>query len=200
MQNMSLDSPETPAGLELGYARGHAAAAGLESQIDALLSTGLDANRIYTDDHSTGPPARSRPGFDALLDYARAGDTVVVPSIDSLGQTRTEILSTTRLLTERGIALRALRERVDSGDETGSMIIGVLASLGAVDDSSTRQPPVRRPAGSATLGRPRVLNDEQIELAERMRANGDRVPTIAGALGVSRATLYRTLAERRSNS
>jgi predicted DNA-binding transcriptional regulator AlpA len=31
-----------------------------------------------------------------------------------------------------------------------------------------------------------------------MRAEGQPMPTIAAALGVSRATLYRTLAERRS--
>jgi len=35
------------------------------------------------------------------------------------------------------------------------------------------------------------------KIAERMRASGEPVPVIAQALGVSRATLYRTLAEKR---
>jgi superfamily II DNA or RNA helicase len=46
------------------------------------------------------------------------------------------------------------------------------------------------------IGRPRTLTRDQIELAKRMRASGQPVPAIAETLGVSRTTLYRTLAER----
>jgi DNA invertase Pin-like site-specific DNA recombinase len=46
------------------------------------------------------------------------------------------------------------------------------------------------------IGRRRALTGDQIELAERMRASGEPVPVIAETLGVSRTTLYRTLAER----
>ena len=43
---------------------------------------------------------------------------------------------------------------------------------------------------------PRVLSADKIALAERIRASGEPVPVIAETLGVSRATLYRTLAEK----
>jgi superfamily II DNA or RNA helicase len=46
------------------------------------------------------------------------------------------------------------------------------------------------------IGRPRTLTRNQIKLAKRMRASGEPVPVIAETLGVSRTTLYRTLAER----
>jgi hypothetical protein len=37
--------------------------------------------------------------------------------------------------------------------------------------------------------------DSQIRQAEQLRASGEPVPEIAATLGVSRATLYRALAE-----
>lgn len=46
------------------------------------------------------------------------------------------------------------------------------------------------------IGRPRALSADQIALAERMRASGEPVPLIAETLDVSRATVYRVLAEQ----
>jgi DNA invertase Pin-like site-specific DNA recombinase len=43
------------------------------------------------------------------------------------------------------------------------------------------------------IGRPKVLNADQVALAQRMRASGEPVQTIAETLGVSRATAYRIL-------
>jgi DNA invertase Pin-like site-specific DNA recombinase len=74
-----------------------------------------------------------------------------------------------------------------------------LAVVNEEADAGRRRTRIRGPGhGNASLGRPRVLTDDQVELAKRMRANGDPVPTIAATLGVSRATLYRTLAEKRT--
>ncbi|WP_161897575.1 recombinase family protein [Gordonia spumicola] len=174
----------------LGYARTSTGGASLESQIDALTGAGVDPARIYTD----GAGAHGRPGWFALLDYARAGDTAVVVGIDRLGRTVTEVLTGARALTDRSIGLRSLREGVDTSDPAGSMVVGVLASLSVLDEQS----PARRHAATASVGRPRALDDRQIASAQRMRANGQSVQAIAESLGVSRATLYRTLAERRS--
>ena len=45
------------------------------------------------------------------------------------------------------------------------------------------------------IGRPKVLAS-----AQRMHASGESAGTIAAALGVSRATVYRLLAERIDNN
>ncbi len=45
------------------------------------------------------------------------------------------------------------------------------------------------------IGRPKVLDDKKAALALRMHATGESASTIATALGVSRATVYRVLAE-----
>jgi len=41
-----------------------------------------------------------------------------------------------------------------------------------------------------------VLDEKKAALAQRMHANGESAATIADALGVSRATVYRVLAEQ----
>lgn len=52
----------------------------------------------------------------------------------------------------------------------------------------------RRARGQA-IGRPKALDPSKAALARRMQASGEPVTTIAAALGVSRATVYRVLAE-----
>jgi DNA invertase Pin-like site-specific DNA recombinase len=45
-------------------------------------------------------------------------------------------------------------------------------------------------------GRQRSLDKSKAELARRMHASGEPVTTIASTLGVSRATIYRVVAEQ----
>lgn len=197
---MTSDATNAPTGMLLGYARESAGTRTLDTQIDALTGVGIAAHRVYTD-HPASGPGDTRPGLIALLDYARSGDTVVVVGIDRLGRTTTEVLGTTRVLSERALGLRSLREGIDTDDPTGAMVVGVLASLARLDDERVRMRRTTSSAGhrrGSSSGRPRALSADQVELAERMRANGDAVPEIAEALGVSRATLYRALAEKQS--
>ena len=196
----------------LGYARAVEERDGaLESQIETLAGLGIEPRRIYTDvaarateNGTAGEGAgeslvSSRPGMAALLDYARSGDVVVVVALDRLGRSSAEVLEMARIFGDRGIGLRSLREQIDTEDAAGAMLVGVLASLSRVDDERAQ----RRRRSSPHLvrsgaGRPRALTADQVRLAESMRAKGESVPEIAGALGVSRATLYRSLAERKS--
>jgi DNA invertase Pin-like site-specific DNA recombinase len=172
----------------------------LDQQTDALVAAGVDATRLYCDKLSGTSTREQRPGLAALLDYARPGDTIVVVGIDRLGRNAAEVMTTIRDLGERKIVLRSLREGIDTLNATGRMIAGVLASLAELELELQRE---RRSAAKAArksrglpIGRPRALAPDQIELAERMRASGEPVPVIAEALGVSGATLYRTLAEK----
>jgi DNA invertase Pin-like site-specific DNA recombinase len=109
-------------------------------------------------------------------------------------------MTTVRDLLDRGVVIRALREGVDSSNPVGRAIMGTLASFAELELELQRE---RRAASKSArkarglpIGRPKALDADQIALAERMRMSGEPVPVIAKALGVSRATLYRTLAEK----
>lgn len=108
-----------------------------------------------------------------------------------------EVMTTTRDLGERGIVLRSLREGIDTSNASGRMVAGVLASLAELElelgkERRTAARDARRARGQS-IGRPKALTDQKVALARRMHDSGESASTIAAALGVSRATVYRVL-------
>jgi DNA invertase Pin-like site-specific DNA recombinase len=196
---MATKTAPAATGTQLGYARVSTGHQSLDQQVDALTAAGVDTARVYSDKLSGMSAREHRPGLAALLDYAREGDAIVVVGIDRLGRNAAEVMTTIRELGERGIVLRSLREGIDTSNATGRMVAGVLASLAELElelgrerRSAARE--ARRSRGQA-IGRPRALNDSKAALARRMHASGESASTIAKTLGVSRATIYRVLAE-----
>jgi DNA invertase Pin-like site-specific DNA recombinase len=196
-----MATPTAPAatGTQLGYARVSTGHQSLDQQVDALTATGVDANRVYSDKLSGTSTREQRPGLAALLDYAREGDAIVVVGIDRLGRNAAEVMTTIRDLGERGIVLRSLREGIDTSNATGRMVAGVLASLAELElelgkERRTAARDARRARGQS-IGRPKALSHEKVALARRMHDSGESATTIATALGVSRATVYRVLSE-----
>lgn len=196
---MSMSIAPTATGTILGYARVSTGHQSLDQQVDALTGAGVNDARIYSDKLSGTSTREQRPGLAALLDYAREGDAIMVVGIDRLGRNAAEVMSTIRELGERGIVLQSLREGIDTSNATGRMVAGVLASLAELElelgrerRSAARE--ARRARGQA-IGRPKALDASKASLARRMHASGESANTIASALGVSRATVYRVLAD-----
>jgi DNA invertase Pin-like site-specific DNA recombinase len=194
---MTTAAAPTSTGAQLGYARVSTEHQSLDQQLDALTAAGVDTDRVYTDKLSGASARAQRPGLDALLDYAREGDAIVVVGIDRLGRNAAEVMTTIREFGERGIVLRSLREGVDTATAAGRMVAGVLASLAELElelgkERRTASRDARRARGQA-IGRPKALTDEKTALARRMHDSGESATTIAATLGVSRATVYRVL-------
>jgi DNA invertase Pin-like site-specific DNA recombinase len=190
--------------VQLGYARVSTGHQSLDQQLDALTAAGVDPKRVYRDKLSGTSTREQRPGLAALLDYARPGDAIVVVGIDRLGRNAAEVMTTIRELRDREIVLRSLREGIDTSNATGRMVAGVLASLAELElelgrerRAAARQ--ARRARGQH-IGRPKKLDKSKAALARRMHANGEPVTTVAATLGVSRATLYRVLAENEGSA
>jgi DNA invertase Pin-like site-specific DNA recombinase len=187
-------------GVQLGYARVSTGHQSLDQQLDALTAAGVDSKRVYSDKLSGTSTREPRPGLAALLDYARPGDAIVVVGIDRLGRNAAEVMTTIRELGERNIILRSLREGIDTSNTTGRMVAGVLASLAELElelgrERRTAAREARRARGQH-IGRPKALDAKKTALAQRMHASGESARTIANFLGVSRATVYRVLAEQ----
>jgi DNA invertase Pin-like site-specific DNA recombinase len=197
---MAIDTAPAATGTQLGYARVSTGHQSLDQQVDVLTAAGVDANRVYSDKLSGTSIREQRPGLAALLDYAREGDAIVVVGIDRLGRNAAEVMTTIRELGERGIVLRSLREGIDSGNATGRMVAGVLASLAELELELGRERRAAareaRRARGQSIGRPKALDESKVALAQRMHASGEAASMIAATLGVSRATVYRVLAEQ----
>ena len=187
-------------GAQLGYARVSTGHQSLDQQVDALTGAGVETARVYSDKLSGTSTREQRPGLAALLDYARPGDAIVVVGIDRLGRNAAEVMTTIRELGDRDIVLRSLREGIDTSNSTGRMVAGVLASLAELELELGRERRAAareaRRARGQHIGRPKALDGKKAALAQRMHASGESASTIATALGVSRATVYRVLAEQ----
>jgi DNA invertase Pin-like site-specific DNA recombinase len=182
----------------LGYARVSTSGQDLDAQLAALTAAGTESDRVFTDKLS-GSAKTARPGLVAMLDYARAGDTVVVTAIDRLGRSVAEVTRTIAELGERGITLRALREGVDTATPTGRAVAAIMATLAELELELGRE---RRAASRQSRRsrqlpptKPHKLSGEQQDQFRRLVATGEPVRELAAAFGIGRATAYRYLSQ-----
>ena len=80
------------------------------------------------------------------------------------------------------------------------MVAGVLASLAELELELGRERRAAareaRRARGQSIGRPKALDQTKTALAKRMHASGESAATIAETVHVSRATVYRALADQ----
>ena len=181
----------------LGYARVSTTGQDLDAQLAALALAGVEG-RVFTDKLS-GSAKTARPGLAAMLNYARAGDTVVVTAIDRLGRSVAEVTKTIADLAERRILLHALREGVDTATPAGRAVAAIMATLAELELELGRE---RRAASRESRRarhlpptRPPKLNLERQEQLRRLAATGEPVRELAAAFGIGGATAYRYLSQ-----
>jgi DNA invertase Pin-like site-specific DNA recombinase len=182
--------------VRVGYVRVSTIAQTLDRQNAALAAAGV--TKTFSD---TMSGARDdRPGLAALLDYVRDGDTVVVWKLDRLGRNTLRILETVKALTDRGVTLISTTDGIDSSTAAGRMMIGVLGSLAEYERELAKERTALKRAMSLANGtkfgrRKKVADSKHVATARRMKDDGHTARDIAKYLGVSRATLYRYLAD-----
>lgn len=177
----------------VGYARVSTGHQSLDQQRDAL--TGAGCERIFTDKMSG--VRDDRPGLAALLDYVRAGDSVVVVALDRLGRSLSGVIRTVETLTESGVLLRSLREGIDYATPTGRMLAGIFAALAGYErDLMHERAAAAREAAHLRgrhTGRPPKLSPAQARQVRSLREGGESITELVAGFGVSRATIYRAL-------
>jgi DNA invertase Pin-like site-specific DNA recombinase len=188
--------PTAATGALVGYARVSTAGQNLDRQTRALTDAGCV--RVYADKLS-GRTAE-RPELTACLDYLRAGDVLVVPSLDRLSRSLQDLITLVGDLRRRGIGFRSLHEALDTTTPGGRLVFHVFAALAEfireLIVEGTREGLDAARARGQRLGRPPALSAEQIRQARTLLAAPDNsVSSIARLLGVSRSTLYTHIPE-----
>lgn len=192
---------QATAGRELGYARMSTTHEDLTRQLDALAAQGIPGNRIYMDNKIGA--AAERDGLAAMLAAAQPGDIIVAATLDRLGHTIRDCLTFVQEQTERGIGVRTLQDPVPIDTSGNSPMAQAAATMLTLLGHMDRVFTLERAAGArASLkacggspGRPRKLTDDALHKAKTAVDSGTDVTEVAREHGVSRATLYRYLAE-----
>ena len=182
----------------LGYTRVSTAGQDPQFQVDSLLSIGVQKRDIFADVTSGSKTAASRPGMQRLLEYAEAGDTVVVWRVDRLGRSLIDVLNTVNGLRDAGINVRSISDGIDPATSTGRLMLNMLATLAEYERELIVE---RVNAGIAAarqngtkFGRPLsnpVQIAEKLQVGADARKRGRTAEEAARLVGWSRTTLYR---------
>lgn len=183
---------------QVGYTRVSTSSQDAQLQLNALAAAGVQKRDVFADVTSGSKTAIERPGMKRLLEYAEAGDTVVVWRVDRLGRSLIDVLSTVALLRGRGIQVRSISDGIDPATSTGRLMLNMLATLAEYERELITE---RVNAGVAAakqngtrfgrpLSDPAVIADK-LAIAQDARAKGRTAEAAARLVGWSRATLYR---------
>ncbi len=182
-------------GMIHGYAR--VSTPGQTDELQRLALTGAGVERLWAEQASGA--ATCRPVLEQLMDTVRAGDMIVVWRLDRLGRSLGHLVATVNQLVDRGVQLRSLHEQIDTSTANGRLMLGIFATLAQFERELAIE---RTQAGLAAartsgkrLGRPPKITADRTRWARELAAAGRSVADIARALDVSRATVYRMLAD-----
>lgn len=186
--------------MTIGYARVSTSGQNLDGQCDSLRQAGCE--RIYSEKIS-GAKAQ-RPELGRLLDALREGDTVVITELTRLGRSVKELFNIIERVHDAGASIKSLRETwLDTTTPQGNLLFTIFTGLSQFERDLIRQ---RTKDGLEAArargrkgGRPKAASGK-IETALKMYDSRlHSIAEITAATGISRATLYRSIDERKGN-
>ena len=178
----------------VGYARVSTDEQNLDLQLDALKLAGCQ--QLFTD-IITGT-AKTKEGLSEAIKYLREGDTLVVWKLDRLGRTVKGLVELVEGFQTRGVQFKSITDSIDTSTSAGRFFFHVMAALAEMERELIRE---RTRAGlkaararGRTGGRKPKMNASKVESAKHLLNSGMPTTEVAKNLGISRATLYRSLA------
>ncbi|WP_314326262.1 recombinase family protein [Paenarthrobacter ilicis] len=187
--------------MDIGYARVSTTKQDLGRQLDALSTAGITT--VFADKKSGA--TRDRPGLQDALQHARAGDVIVVHTLDRLGRTVRDTLNLMHELKEREVGIRTLADplSIDTStpDSPMAQLAVILLALFAEMERTYAAERAAHARAVATAngrrtGRPSVVDPDKLEHALMLRDKGAPMSEIVTKTGLARTTLYRHLPPR----
>lgn len=184
----------------IGYTRVSTIDQNSALQLDALKAAGCD--RVFTDEGVSGGAVK-RPALDKALAALKPGDVLIVWKLDRLGRSLSHLIQITKQLGERDVGFRSLSESIDTTTAPGRLLFHIMGALAEFERSLIVE---RTRAGMASarehgikLGRKPKLSTDQVEHARKLIDSGESPRHVAKTIGVSTATLYRSIPAAASN-
>ncbi|MGB3674681.1 MAG: recombinase family protein [Candidatus Nanopelagicales bacterium] len=181
-------------GQRVGYVRVSSVGQNTERQLD-----GLKLDRVF-EDKASGKSVE-RPELASLLSHVRAGDVVIVHSMDRLARNVDDLRKIVKELTGRGVRIEFVKEGLTFTGEDSAMSNLLLTMLGAVAEFERSLIRERQLEGIAIAkkagkykGRKPSLDAERVAEIREKAALGIPKAVLAREYGVSRQTLYSALA------
>lgn len=180
-------------GKKIGYIRVSTFDQNPERQLD-----GIELHKKFIDKASA--KNMERPQLEALIDYARDGDTIVVHSMDRLARNLDDLRHLVTRLTKKEIKIEFIKEGLTFTGEDSHLSKLLLSVMGAFAEFERALIRERQLEGIALAkkrgaykGRKPVLSQEQLLDLKSRVTQGHKKSHIARDLNISRETLYQYL-------
>jgi DNA invertase Pin-like site-specific DNA recombinase len=180
-------------GQRIGYVRVSSFDQNPERQLE-----GIQVDRNFTD-KASGKDVK-RPQLGVLMGFARAGDTVVVHSMDRLARNLDDLRRIVQTLTQRGVHIEFVKEHLCFTGEDSPMANLMLSVMGAFAEFERSLIRERQREGIALAkqrgayrGRKKSLSDSEIAELQQRAAAGEKKAMLAREFGICRETLYQYL-------
>ena len=177
----------------IGYIRVSSLDQNAERQLD-----GIHLHKIFTD-KASGKDT-NRPQLQAALNHVRAGDTLVVHSMDRLARNVEDMLRLVREMNDRGVSVEFIKENMSftagSNDPRSILMFTMLSAFAQFERSLIRERQregiaLAKAKGTVYKGRKPALNAERIAQLREQAAAGANRTKLAKEFGISRETLYQ---------
>jgi DNA invertase Pin-like site-specific DNA recombinase len=119
-----------------GYARVSTLDQDLTVQRQALRAAGCSVIRA---EKARGSRRDGRTELQVLLDFVQPGDTLVVTRIDRLARSLKDLQDIVHELKNRGVALRATEQPVDTGTAAGKAFLDMLGVFAEFETNLRRE-------------------------------------------------------------
>lgn len=181
----------------VGYARVSTLGQNLETQLEQLKQAGVD--RTYQEKASG--VKEDRPELEALLDYVRQGDSVVITKLDRIARSTKHLLEIVDLLKAKGVTFRVLNMNLDTSTSTGKLMLTMLGAIATFEREMMLERQAEGIAKAKADGKykgrqptARAKAPQVLELAKQ----GLTKQKIADELNIGIASVYRILKESKA--
>ena len=181
-------------GQQIGYIRVSSFDQNPERQLE-----GVQLDRTFTD-KASGKDTK-RPQLNAMLEFIREGDTVIVHSMDRLARNLDDLRRMVQDLTAKGISIQFVSENLvfssDKANHTSNLMLSIMGAFAEFERAIIRE---RQREGielakkrGVYKGRKKSLSADQITHLKQRAASGEAKTKLAQELGISRETVYQYL-------
>ena len=183
-----------------GAAVGYARVSSVGQSLDAQRAKLAHCDKLYEEKRSG--TTDTRPQLRECLSYLREGDALVVTRLDRLARSTLHLCQIAEELRRKDVALRVLDQSIDTSDATGRLLFNMLGAIGQFETElrAERQADgiARAKAQGVAFGRKRALTEAEVAELREARAQGMLIRELMARHGLSKATVYRYLAEEPS--
>lgn len=162
---------------------------------------GIQVDKTFTD--TASGKDTNRPALDALFDYIRPGDTLLIHSMDRLARNVDDLRELVAELTQGGVQVKFVREALTfDGNHSpiANLLLSVLGAVAQFERDLIRERQLEGVAAAKARGvykgrKPSLTQAKAFEVYLRLK-DGESPTRLARVYGVNRSTIYRRAAQQ----